>query len=156
MADFNAEEFLNTEVTWEKFDELKKPELFALSQYYDLGLKQATRKPIIKNALIDVLIGEEILDPSFSERKVDIQTQFGGDAVKLKELEIQLEMKKMDQEQMKYEIEMQQKEKLEIIKLENETKRKWLLNNKRQIWNNKNWTWRNKKLTWKNKRWRLN
>lgn len=53
---FNAEEFLK-EVTWEKFDELKKPAILALANYYEMGFKQSTRKQVIKNALIGVGLG---------------------------------------------------------------------------------------------------
>ena len=52
---FNAEDYIKT-VTWENFDELKKPALFALSNYHKMGYKQNTRKQIIKNGLIDVIM----------------------------------------------------------------------------------------------------
>ena len=93
MVEFKAEEFLET-INWEKFDELKKPDLLAFAQHYDLKVKQATRKQIIKNALIDVLVGEDIFDESYLEEKLEVE--IGGDsAFKLKELEIQLELRKM-------------------------------------------------------------
>ena len=44
---FNAEEFVQ-EVTWEKFDELKKPALMTLAQFYELEVKHSMRKQIVK------------------------------------------------------------------------------------------------------------
>ena len=113
---FNAEDFL-TDVSWEKFDELKKPELLALSTYYELGFKQNKRKQVIKNALIDVLVEEELLDEACLDKKKEVQTQFEGDVVKLKELEIkaQIEMEKLkieeEEKMVKLDIE---KKKLDI------------------------------------------
>ena len=49
---FSAENFV-TNVSWEAFDELKKPELMALDQYLELEVKHAMRKQVIKNILIE-------------------------------------------------------------------------------------------------------
>ena len=38
--EFNVEEFLES-ITWEKFDELKKPALFEFAKYYELDVKQS-------------------------------------------------------------------------------------------------------------------
>ena len=83
---FNAEEFVQ-DLTFEKFDELKKPALMSLAQFYELEVKHSMRKQIIKNKLIDHLVEEDLLGEECSERKVDIDD--GSDsAVKLKQLEI--------------------------------------------------------------------
>ena len=74
---FNAEDYIKA-VTRENFDELKKPELFALSNYYEMGYKQNTRKQIIKNGLIDVLVGDDLLDIACLDKKEEVQTQFEG------------------------------------------------------------------------------
>ena len=109
---FNAEDFMK-DVTWEKFDELKKPALFALSTYYELGFKQITRKQVLKNALIDVLVGDDLLEVACLEKKVEVQTQFDGDVFKLKELEFKMQL---EMEKLKFE------EQEKMVKLEMENK----------------------------------
>ena len=115
---FNAEDYIKA-VTWENFDELKKPELFALSNYYEMGCKQNTRKQIIKNGLIDVLVGDDLLDIACLDKKEEVQTQFEGDVVKLKELDLkmQIELEKLNFEKEKLKIEEEErKAKLEMEK----------------------------------------
>ena len=48
---FNPEEFVK-DVTWEGFDELKKPDLMSLAQFYEIDVKHYMRKQIIKNKLL--------------------------------------------------------------------------------------------------------
>ncbi|PIK59693.1 putative zinc finger protein [Apostichopus japonicus] len=112
--EFEPEEFLK-DVTWEKFDGLKKPDLMALAKYYSLGVKQETRKQVVKNGLIDVLVDEEILDESCLGKKVEILTEIARDAVQLKQLEIEMEKIKLEKE-----IRLEQ-QKLELKRLESET-----------------------------------
>ena len=73
---FIAEDYLKA-VTWE-FDAFNKTKLLALSTYYEMGFKQNTWKPIINNGLIDVLVGEDLLDTSCLEKKEEVQLQFEG------------------------------------------------------------------------------
>ena len=87
---FSAEHFV-TNVSWEAFDELKKPELMALAQYLELQVQHAMRKQVIKNILIDRLVDDDLLDEFYLEEKVDLQDE-SDSAVKLKQLEIQKEM----------------------------------------------------------------
>ena len=84
---FNAEEFLE-EVSWEAFDELKKPDLMTLAKELNLDVKHAMRKQEIKNILIDRLVADEWLDEECLENKVEILDSSDA-AVKLKQLEIQ-------------------------------------------------------------------
>ncbi|PIK39427.1 hypothetical protein BSL78_23727 [Apostichopus japonicus] len=116
--EFEPEEFLR-DVTWEKFDGLKKPDLMALAKYYSLGVKQATRKQVVKNGMIDVLVDEEILDESCLGKKGEILTEIGGDAVQLKQLEIEKEKIKLEKE-IRLEQQKQEQE-LELKRLESET-----------------------------------
>ena len=101
-------------MTWEEFDELKKTELLALANYYEMGFKQNSRKQIIKNGLIDVLVGDDLLEKECLEKKEDIQTHFEGDAVKIKEMELkmQLEMKNLQ---------VEEHEKMEKLQIEGQT-----------------------------------
>ena len=104
---FNAEEFLKG-VTWEVFDELKKPDLMALAQCLNVEAKHAMRKQEIKNILIDRLVDDDLLDAFCLDHKVLVDD--GSEStVKLKQLEIQKEM-----EMAKLQLE---KEKLEMEKL---------------------------------------
>ena len=68
---FNAEDFVK-EVTWEKFDKLKKPDLMLLAEFCELEVKHSMRKQIIKNKLIDHLVEEDLLGEECLERKVEI------------------------------------------------------------------------------------
>ena len=56
---FNAEEYLEN-VTWEAFDELKKPDLMTLAKELKLDVKHAMRKQEIKNMLIDRLVDDDL------------------------------------------------------------------------------------------------
>ena len=58
---FSAEDFF-TNVSWEAFDELKKPELMALAQYLEIQVIHAMRKQVIENILIDRLVDDDLLD----------------------------------------------------------------------------------------------
>ena len=114
---FSAEDFV-TNVSWEAFDELKKPELMALAQYLELEVKHAMRKQVIKNMLIDRLVDDDLLDQFYLEEKVDLQDD-SDSAVRLKQLEIQKEMEmaklQLEQERLKME-EQERKEKLDMEK----------------------------------------
>ena len=44
---FVAEEFIQ-QITWEAFDELKKPDLMTLAAYLEIEVKHAMRKQVIK------------------------------------------------------------------------------------------------------------
>ena len=68
---FSAEDFV-TNVSWEPFDELKKPDLMALAQYVELQVKHTMRKQVIKNILIDRLVDDDLLDEFYLEEKVDL------------------------------------------------------------------------------------
>ena len=57
---FNAEEFM-TNVTWEAFDVLKKPDLMTLATCLEIEVKYAMRKQVIRNMLIDHLVAEDFL-----------------------------------------------------------------------------------------------
>ena len=76
------------EVSWEAFDELKKPDLMALAAYFGIQLKHALRNQEIKNMLIDLLVTDDLLDEECLENKVEILDSSDA-AVKLKQLEIQ-------------------------------------------------------------------
>ena len=112
--EFNPEEFIE-QITWEKFDELRKPELMKLAKHFGLEAKHAMRKQVIKNNLIKTLVQEDVWDDSYLERIQAVQEQGESDAFKLKELEIQkeleIELKKMEMEQKQKEMEMQRDEK---------------------------------------------
>ena len=69
---FVAEEFVQ-DVTWEAFDELKKPELMALAQYLNVQVKHAMRKQEIKNMLIDRLVEDDLLDQFDLDNKIEIE-----------------------------------------------------------------------------------
>ena len=102
-------------VSWEAFEELKKPELMALAQYLELEVKHAMRKQEIKNKLIDRLVEDDLLDEFDLDNKIEDD---GADsAVKLKRLELQQEMEmaklKLEQERLKIE-EQERKEKLQL------------------------------------------
>ena len=119
---FNAEEFLE-DVTWERFDVLKKPELMTLAKELNLDVKHAMRKQEIKNMLIDRLVDDDLLDSFNLDNKVLIDD--GSDsAVKLKQLEIQreMEMAKLQLEQERLKIE--QKEREDRLAMEKEIKLK--------------------------------
>ena len=58
---FNAEEFLE-DVTWEAFDELKKPDLMTLAKELKLDVRYAMRKQEIKNMFIDCLVDDDVSD----------------------------------------------------------------------------------------------
>ena len=88
---FNADQFLK-EITWKRFDELKKPKLIVLGQYLGLNVEQAMRRQLIKKLLIDLLVQEDIFEEVHLERKVDVDDD-SDRAVKLKQLEIQKEIK---------------------------------------------------------------
>ena len=84
---FNTEEFM-TNVTWEAFDALKKPDLMALATYLGMEVKHAMRKQEIKNMLIHRLVADDLLDQECLDNKADILDS-SDSAVKLKQLEIQ-------------------------------------------------------------------
>ena len=87
---FNAEEFLE-DVSWEAFDELRKPELMTLTKELKLEVKHAMRKQEIKNMLIDRLVDDDLLDSFSLDNKV-LFDDSSDSAVRLKQLEIQREM----------------------------------------------------------------
>ena len=113
--EFDSEKFVE-EITWEKFDELRKPDLMKLARHLKLEARHSMRKQDIKNALIETLVQEEIFDESYLEKIQEIQDDGTSDAVKLKQLEVkkELEMKRIE---MQMQIE---KEKLEIVKQQQE------------------------------------
>ena len=104
---FNAAEFLEY-VTWEAFDELKKPDLMSLAKELKLDVKHAMRKHEIKNMFIDRLVDDDDLDGFCLDHKVLVDGS-SESTVKLKQLEIQNEM-----EMAKLQL---QKEKLEMEKV---------------------------------------
>ena len=137
----SAEDFV-TNVSWEAFDELKKPELMALAQYLDLEVKHAMRKQVIKNILIDRLVEDDLLDEFDLDNKIEIEDDGADSAVKLKRLELQQEMEmaklKLEQKRLKIEeeerkeklqleqekLKIQEKERLERLAMEKEIKLK--------------------------------
>ena len=111
---FNAEEFME-DVTWDKFDVLKKSELMTLAMHLNLQVKHAMRKKEIKNKLIDRLLEDDLLDEFDLDNKIEDD---GADsAVKLKRLELQQEMEmaklKLEQERLKIKAQ-ERKEKLQL------------------------------------------
>ena len=108
---FSAEVFV-TNVSWEAFDELKKPEIMALAQYLELEVKHAMCKHVIKNILIDRLVDDDLLDKFYLEEKVDLQDE-SDSTVKLKQLEIQKEIELAK-------LQMQEEERKEKLQLEEE------------------------------------
>ena len=116
---FNAEEFLEN-VTWEAFDELKKPDLMTLAKELNLDVKHAMHKQEIKNMLIDRLVDDDLLDSFNLDNKVLIDDS-SDSTVKLKQLEIQKEMemakleleKTIKQQELDARLQME-KEKLEM------------------------------------------
>ena len=113
---FNAEAFLE-DVTWERFDVLKKPELMTLAKESNLDVKHAMRKQEIKNMLIDRLVDDDLLDSFNLDNKVLIDDA-SDSAVKLKQLEIQ---KEMEMAKLQFEREERlafEKEKFELEKKE--------------------------------------
>ena len=120
--EFNAEDFVK-DVNWEKFDELKKPDLMLLAQFCGLDVKHYMRKQIIKNKLIDHLVEEDLLGEECLERKVEIDD--GTDSlVKLKQLEIQREIQmeklKLEQEKLQMQVEKEEKERQDRLDMEKE------------------------------------
>ena len=107
---FNTEEFLEN-VTWEAFDELKKPDLMTLAKELKLDVKHAMRKQEIKNMLIDRLVDDDVLDGFCLDHKVLIDDS-SDSMVKLKQLEIQqeMEMAKLQLEKEKLELEKAMKQ----------------------------------------------
>ena len=91
-------------VTWEAFDELKKPDLMTLAKELKLDVKHAMRKQEIKNMLIDRLVADDLLDGFCLDDKVLIDDG-SYNAVKLKHLEIEKEM-----EMAKLHLEQKQRE----------------------------------------------
>ena len=112
---FNAEEFLKG-VTWEVFDELKKPDLMALATYLGIEVKHSMRKPVIKNMLIDHLVADDLLDEECLENKIEILDS-SDSAVKLKQLEIQ---EKIEMAKLQMKAEQEEKERQERLQLEKE------------------------------------
>ena len=84
--EFNAEEFIKV-ITWESFDELKKPDVMALAAYLGIEVEHALRKQVIKNTLIE-LVTDDLLGEECLENKVEILDSSDA-AVKSKQLEIQ-------------------------------------------------------------------
>ena len=121
----NAEAFLE-EVSWETFDNLKKPDLMLLAKYLDLETKQSMRKNVVKNILIDRLVEDDFLDNSYLENKIELEDPDSNISVKLKRLEIEreIELKKLKLEEDKLRL----KEKLETERMvmEHELKEKEL------------------------------
>ena len=113
---FNAEEFLE-DVTWEKFDKLKKPELMTLAKEIKLDVKHAMRKQENTNMLIDHLVDDDLLDSFNLDNKVLIDDS-SDSAIRLKQLEIQkeTEMAKLQLEQER--LKMEKKETQEKLKTE--------------------------------------
>ena len=107
---FNAEEFLE-DVTWERFDVLKKPELMTLAKELNLDVKHAMRKQEIKNMLIDRLVDDDLLDSFNLDNKVLVDDG-SESSVKLKQLEIQREMEMLKMQMQ----EQERKEKMELEK----------------------------------------
>ena len=138
---FNAEEFLEN-VTWEAFDELKKPDLMTLAKELNLDVKHAMRKQEIKNILIDRLVADDLLDEECLENKVEVLDSSDA-AVKLKQLEIQekielvkLQMQEQErkeklvmekafkQQELDAKLQMEQKEREDRLQMEKEIKLK--------------------------------
>ncbi|XP_071824592.1 uncharacterized protein [Apostichopus japonicus] len=115
---FVAEDFVQ-DVTWEVFDELKKPDLMALAVYLEIEVKHAMRKQVIKNTLIDRLVADDLLDEKCLENKVEILDS-SDSAVKLKQLEIQkeIEMTRLEMEERIKLKEIEAKVQMEKDKLE--------------------------------------
>ena len=68
---FNAEEFVQN-ISWEAFDELKKPQLMLLANYFEISVKHAMRKQVIKNVLIDRLVSDDLFDESILDNKIEM------------------------------------------------------------------------------------
>ena len=115
---FNAETFMEN-VTWESFDELKKPELMTLAKHLNLEVKHAMRKQVIKNMLIDRLVEDDLLSEFDLDNKIDLDD--GADsAVKLKQLEFQQEMEMAKLQLEKEKLQIQEQERQEKLQLEKE------------------------------------
>ena len=87
---FDAEQIVK-EVSWEAFDELKKPDLMTLVAYFGIQVKHAMRKQEIKKMLIDRLVADDFLDEECLENKIEILDSLDS-AVNFKQLEIQREI----------------------------------------------------------------
>ena len=115
---FNAEEFLEN-VTWEAFDELKKPELMTLAKELNLDVKHAMRKQETKNMLIDRLVDDDLLDSFNLDNKVLIDDSTDN-AVKLKQLEIQkeIELAKLQMQQQELDARLQMEKEIKLKEIE--------------------------------------
>ena len=112
---FNAEEFLK-DVTWERFDVQKKPELMILAKSLNLEVKHAMRKQMIKNMLIDRLVEDDLLGEFDLGNKTDLDD--GSDsAFKFKELEMK-EKLGIQREIEMAKLQMQEKESQDQLALE--------------------------------------
>ena len=125
---FAAEEFIQG-ITWEAFDELKKPDLMTLAAYLEIDVKHAMRKQVIKNMLIDRLVTDDLLGQECLENKIEILDS-SDSAIKLKQLEIQkeLEMAKLqiEQEQLQHKLQIEEQERKEKLDLERSLKQQEL------------------------------
>ncbi|XP_071954190.1 uncharacterized protein [Antedon mediterranea] len=115
--EFEAEKYLAECVSWEKFNTLKKPDLLALGRYFDLHLKQSTRKQVVKNKLIETLVREEYLEESCLKEVIVVE-EVESEAVKLKELELQMAKMEIDKERMMMEMEMERAKQKADVELE--------------------------------------
>ena len=116
---FNAETFC-ANVSWEAFDELRKPDLMSLAKYFNLDVRHSMRKQIIKNLLIDHMVNEEIFGEECLENKIETEDEFDTtSALKLKQLEIQreIELAKLEFERKKEQTKAAlEQEKIEVEK----------------------------------------
>ena len=80
--EFKPEEFIE-QITWEKFDELRKPELMKLAKHFGLEAKHAMRKQIIKNNLIKTLVQEDVWDQSYLDKIEEVQEQGESDCIQV-------------------------------------------------------------------------
>ena len=108
---FDVEQFVQ-EVSWEAFDDLKKPDSMALAAYFGIQVKHAMRKQAIKNMLFDRLVADNFLDEESSENKIEILDS-SDSAVKLQQLGIQKEIELAK-------LQMQEQESQEKLHLEKE------------------------------------
>ena len=133
----DPEKFLQ-KISWEGFDELKKPDLMILGKHLGITVKASMRKQSIKNTIIEILVHDDIFDQALLEKRIKVESPGSfDDEAKAKEIELKkLEMEekerlaKLEMEEKKFDLEEKERlakldleEKERIAKLDLEQKR---------------------------------
>ena len=106
--EFQIEGFLESP-SLEVFDKLKKSELMKLAKHFELDVKISMRKQEIKNAVIQMLVDEDIFGESALEGIVEVSVNV--DVLKLKQLEMehQFKLKQLELEKEQKELEIRER-----------------------------------------------